>query len=45
MLKVIKNKWIKFINNLAQANKSNFGEGGINCCELKDANDTNNSKT
>lgn len=39
MLKKIKAKWEQFISNLADSNKTNYGDGGINCCELKDANE------
>jgi len=35
MLNNIKQKWIKFLEALADQNKSTYGEGGINCCELK----------
>jgi len=46
MLKRIKAKWEQFISNLADSNKTNYGNGGINCCELKDANkpSSNNPK-
>lgn len=43
MFKKFKEKCSRFINNLAQSNKSNYGEGGINCCELKDVNETKNT--
>lgn len=27
-------KWKKLLNNIAEQNKSIYGEGGINCCNL-----------
>jgi len=35
MLNKIKRKWKKFLETLADQNKSTYGEGGLNCCELK----------
>ncbi|WP_278278135.1 LDCC motif putative metal-binding protein [Acidaminobacter hydrogenoformans] len=37
MLKKILKIWEKFLRNLAAQNKSTYGEGGLNCCELKEA--------
>lgn len=39
MFKKIKEKWLDFIKRIGEENKSNYGDGGINCCELKDANE------
>jgi hypothetical protein len=38
MFKKIKASWQHFLESLAEQNKTNYGEGGINCCELKQAN-------
>jgi hypothetical protein len=38
MFAKIKKKWEKFLNTIAEQNKATYGEGGINCCELKDVN-------
>jgi len=45
MLKKLKNKWKKFLDNIAEQNKSTYGEGGLNCCELKDVNQAKNRQT
>jgi hypothetical protein len=37
MFKNFKKKWEKFLARIANQNKLTYGEGGINCCELKDA--------
>jgi hypothetical protein len=34
-MKNIKEKWEKFINKIADQNKSTYGEGKLHCCELK----------
>jgi hypothetical protein len=34
-MKKIKEKWEKFINKIADQNKSTYGEGKLHCCELK----------
>lgn len=36
MFEKIKKAWNNFLKTLAEQNKSTYGEGGINCCELKD---------
>ncbi len=36
MLNKIKRSLKKFMDKIAEQNKANYGEGGINCCELKD---------
>lgn len=28
--------WKKFVQNLAEQNKSTYGEGGLDCCTLKE---------
>lgn len=38
MLKKFKQKWLEFINRIAEQNKREYGSGSIDCCELKDAN-------
>lgn len=35
MLKNTKRKWKKFLEALAEQNKKTYGEGGLDCCELK----------
>lgn len=35
MIKRIKLAWKTFLENLADQNKSTYGEGGLNCCDLK----------
>ncbi len=40
MLARIKKKWKKFLDTIAEQNKATYGEGGINCCELKDVTKT-----
>lgn len=37
MLKRLKCKWKKFIEAIAAQNKTTYGEGGLNCCDLKSA--------
>lgn len=39
MFNKLKKKLKRFLNTLAAQNKATYGEGGINCCELKDATD------
>ena len=36
MFKRLKEKWMKFLQTIAEQNKSTYGEGGLSCCELKD---------
>jgi len=36
MFNKFKKKWKKFLDTLSEQNKATYGEGGINCCELKD---------
>ncbi len=31
-----KSRWKKFLDKIAEQNKETYGEGGLNCCELKD---------
>lgn len=45
MFSKIKKKWKKFLDTLALQNKETYGEGGINCCELKDVTDNKSSQT
>ena len=45
MFKKLKDKWNKFLETIAEQNKSTYGEGGLNCCELKDVNQTKKHKT
>jgi hypothetical protein len=35
----MKKSWQKFLGTIAEQNKATYGEGGINCCELKDVTD------
>lgn len=44
MFKKIKKKWKKFLDSVADQNKAAYGEGGINCCELKDGKPSNGNK-
>ncbi|MDA3846370.1 MAG: LDCC motif putative metal-binding protein [Vallitaleaceae bacterium] len=44
MFKKIKKSWEKFLKTLGDQNKETYGEGGINCCELKDVTDDQRSQ-
>ncbi|WP_281258005.1 LDCC motif putative metal-binding protein [Dethiosulfatibacter aminovorans] len=35
MFAKLKKRWKKFLDNLAEQNKSTYGEGGIDCCGFK----------
>lgn len=35
MFKKIKYQWKKFLETIADQNKSTYGEGSLKCCELK----------
>ena len=36
MFKKIKRQWQHFLATIAEQNKATYGEGVINCCELKE---------
>lgn len=38
----MKKNWEIFLETLAKRNKQTYGEGGINCCELKDITNNKN---
>jgi hypothetical protein len=44
MLNKLKKKWQKFLETIADQNKATYGEGGINCCELKDVTQSKTSQ-
>lgn len=44
MLNNLKKKWLRFLDTIADQNKTTYGEGGINCCELKDVTQSNTSQ-
>lgn len=35
MLKKFKYRWNKFLQTIADQNKTTYGEGSLKCCELK----------
>lgn len=37
MFEKLKERWNKFLKIIADQNKVTYGEGGLKCCELKDA--------
>jgi len=34
IIKIIKNRWNKFLKNLAEENKKEFGDKRLDCCNL-----------
>jgi hypothetical protein len=44
MFTKFKKKWKKYLGTIADQNKAIYGEGGINCCELKDGKQSKSSK-
>jgi len=36
MFNELNKKWKNFLERIANQNISTYGDGGINCCELKD---------
>jgi hypothetical protein len=36
MFNELNKKWKIYLKRIANQNKSTYGDGGINCCELKD---------
>ena len=45
MFNKFKKKWKKFLDTIADQNKATYGEGGINCCELKDVTENKGTQS